>query len=196
MNLPKWQVYTAFSLTCFLLVLGFILNRWQISISVEQPEPETSPVSSSADVASTALTTSSSTKPTPVPTLIQTPENDKPSASNPPAKVVKAPPGALRLSNQTNYPVRIAFLARRVGAKSTKLPVNGKPAHWDFAPGEGGSKGLVLSLPEGFVKLEKGDILVAFAQDGSGRYWGPYIVGETASPVWNDSSSEWHLILQ
>ena len=89
------------------------------------------------------------------------------------------------MSNQTDQPVRLALLARRSGSSSSAQPTYGNPAHWDFAPGEGSGKGLLLSLPDGNLKLKKGDILVAFAQDGSGSYWGPYVVGETALPVWN-----------
>ncbi len=97
-------------------------------------------------------------------------------------------PGALILSNQTDLPVRVALLAR--GKKAVE------PAHWDFAPLEGSTEGLVLSLPEGNFKLEKGDVLVAFAQDGSGQYWGPYIVGESDAPTWDAKLSRWNLTLQ
>jgi|UPI00035C4086 hypothetical protein len=104
--------------------------------------------------------------------------------------------GTLRVSNQTDQPVRLALLARRSGVKSSSGKTNyNLPAHWDFAPGEGSEKGLVLSLPNENLKLEKGDILVAFAQDGSRRYWGPYVVGETGAPVWNPQKREWELIL-
>lgn len=104
--------------------------------------------------------------------------------------------GTLRMSNQTDQPVRLALLARRSPVKSTSGQANyNLPAHWDFAPGEGSEKGLLLSLPNGNLKLEKGDILVAFAQDGSRRYWGPYVVGETSAPVWNLQKQEWELIL-
>lgn len=99
--------------------------------------------------------------------------------------------GSLRVSNQTEYPIRLALLARQPSAKSY-----GKPAHWDFAPGEGGGNGLVMALPEGKLLLEKGDVLTAFAQDGSRLYWGPYIAGETSSPVWDSQLGEWHLVLQ
>jgi hypothetical protein len=61
---------------------------------------------------------------------------------------------------------------------------------------EGGSKGLLLSLPQETLKLKKGDVLVAFAQDGSRQYWGPYVVGETPSPVWNQKQAEWQLVLK
>jgi hypothetical protein len=70
------------------------------------------------------------------------------------------------------------------------------PAHWDFAPEEGGTQGLLVSLPDRALKLKKGDVLVAFAQDGSGRYWGPYVVDKTALPLWNAKAVEWQLILQ
>jgi hypothetical protein len=105
--------------------------------------------------------------------------------------------GSLRMSNQTNQPVRLALLARQSGAKSSasKQSNYDVPAHWDFAPQEGTEKGLILSLPQGDLKLEKGDILVAFAQDGSRQYWGPYVVGETPSPKWNSQKKEWQLVL-
>jgi len=109
--------------------------------------------------------------------------------------------GILRMSNQTNEPVRLAFLARQTVVnnasinKTTRKDKYDIPAHWDFAPQEGSLKGLILSLPQGELNLEKGDILVAFAQDGSGRYWGPYVVGETPSPKWNSETKEWQLAL-
>ncbi|ARV59681.1 hypothetical protein BZZ01_14515 [Nostocales cyanobacterium HT-58-2] len=105
--------------------------------------------------------------------------------------------GTLRMSNQTNQPVRLALLARRSLGKgsSSGQTKDAVPAHWDFAPKEGSEKGLILALPNGNLELEKGDILVAFAQDGSRRYWGPYVVGETSSPSWNSQSKEWQLIL-
>ncbi len=105
--------------------------------------------------------------------------------------------GTLRMSNQTNQPVRLTLLARQSVAKSsgTKQTNYDMPAHWDFAPQEGSEKGLILSLPQNNLKLEKGDILVAFAQDGSRRYWGPYVVGETQLPKWNSQNREWQLVL-
>ena len=101
------------------------------------------------------------------------------------------------MSNQTDQPVRLALLARRSQVKSatSKQTNYDVPAHWDFAPQEGTQNGLLLSLPNGNLKLEKGDILVAFAQDGSRRYWGPYVVGETPVPAWNPEKKEWQLIL-
>lgn len=106
--------------------------------------------------------------------------------------------GSLRMSNKTTQPVRLALLARQSSLKNSTgdQTKSGIPAHWDFAPEEGSQKGLLLSLPEGNLKLEKGDILVAFAQDGSRRYWGPYVVGETSTPQWNSQTQEWQLVLE
>ncbi|XWK87705.1 MAG: hypothetical protein U7127_26505 [Phormidium sp.] len=187
MNLPRWQVYSIFSVTSVFLLVALILSRWQISVTVEQTQLPASPVSlSTID----PLTTES---------LANNPATAR---IHPPTTQLKTPPRALRLSNQTDYPVRIAFLPKQVGARkqqsgTVKQSLYGEPGHWDFAPQEGATSGLVLSLPmKGIVQLEKGDVLIAFAQDGSGRYWGPYIVGETSSPVWNRQKSEWQLILQ
>ena len=135
------------------------------------------------------------------------------------------PRAALRVGNQTPHPVRIAFLERsdtgsdRPGNEASIIlqaqpdtivnpsaelsaeqldpePIHSEPVHWDFEPGEGGYQGLILSLPQGDLNLEDGDILVVFAQDGSRRYWGPYVVGETPLPYWNQHRSEWQLLLQ
>ena len=186
MNLPKWQIYTIFSLTSVLALVVLILSQWQISVTVEQTQPQVSPVSLSNNDPGTTDSVAI---------------NQSTRRINPPETQLKTPPRALRLSNQTDYPVRIAFLPKQVGARkqqsaTLKQSVYGEPGHWDFVPQEGASSGLVLSLPKGIVQLEKGDVLIAFAQDGSGRYWGPYVVGETSSPVWNRQKSEWQLILQ
>jgi len=186
MNLPKWQVYTIFSVTSVFVLVVLILSRGQISVTVEQTQPQLSPVSlANFDPATT-----------------ESVANNQPTTKVSPQTIqVKTPLRALRLSNQTDYPIRIAFLPKQVGARkqqsaNLKQSVYGEPGHWDFAPQEGASSGLVLSLPRGIVQLENGDVLVAFAQDGSGRYWGPYVVGETSSPVWHPQKSEWQLILQ
>jgi hypothetical protein len=112
--------------------------------------------------------------------------------------------GSLRVSNQTDNPLRVALLRQRLGevsvdevpASSEEILPFDQPVHWDFAPNEGRAKGLILSLPTGELQLQPGDVLVAFAQDGSRRYWGPYVVGETAAPVWNSETTEWQLILR
>jgi hypothetical protein len=71
-----------------------------------------------------------------------------------------------------------------------------EPAHWDFAPQEGSTRGLILSLPDGNLQVKDQDVLVVFAQDGSRRYWGPYVIGQMLLPVWNSETSEWQLTLQ
>lgn len=114
----------------------------------------------------------------------------KPEKSADPAEV-EARQGALRVSNPTAHPIRVALLSRQSSDKAYS-----EPAHWDFSPLEGGTQGLLLSLPQGNLKLKKGDILVAFAQDGSRQYWGPFVVGETSIPVWNPEKAEWLLNLQ
>jgi len=183
MKFPRSKVYTLFGVGSLVLLLGLILSQWPISITVEQTPPSTSPVSLSTEVTTATLITESTGK--------------QPLENNSPTTGVKNPPRALRLSNQTDYPVRIAFLPKHIGERKTQsTDVYGKPAHWDFAPQEGARDGLILSLPKGVVQLEKGDVIIAFAQDGSGRYWGPYVVGETDSPIWDRQKSEWKLVLQ
>lgn len=106
------------------------------------------------------------------------------------------PAGGLRVSNQTEYPIRVTLLAQTSQAPAPRQFAYSDPVHWDFAPEEGSKKGLILSLPEADLQLQEGDVLVAFAQDGSRRYWGPYVIGKTVLPIWNSTVSEWQLILQ
>lgn len=103
--------------------------------------------------------------------------------------------GALRVSNRTEYPIRVALLSQQAKGKDKSDPPYAAPAHWDFAPQEGANRGLLLSLPNVNLRIKKGDVLVAFAQDGSRRYWGPYVVGETENPVWNSRTQEWQLVI-
>jgi len=179
------------------LVLGLL----QFTISIEPIEPETSSLSKTVpprpNLPSGAPLSSIRSQPTPVSKPSTPVEQDTPPVSSSAPVGKRTARGALRISNKTDQPVRVALLAQSSASKAVDgQPNYGKPAHCDFAPGEGSGKGLILSLPEGNLKLNKGDILVAFAQDGSGRYWGPFVVGETASPIWNRQTSEWELILQ
>lgn len=178
---PKSPVYPALIVVCLLGLVGLVLVGLQFSISIE-PIPETS---SLPEKVPQPLFSTPALKPTP-----QRKQNT-PLGSNRNLARGAAGIGALRISNQTDQPVRVALLAQ-----SSSNSVYAEPAHWDFAPGEGSREGLILSLPDGNLKLKKGDILVAFAQDGSRRYWGPYVVGETTAPIWNSKASEWQLILQ
>jgi hypothetical protein len=110
--------------------------------------------------------------------------------------------GSFRVSNQTPHPVRVALLSRGsisrgdTSGNSNGADAYGSPAHWDFAPEEGREKGLLLSLPDKKLQLQPGDVLVAFAQDGSQRYWGPYVVGQTPEPLWKAQGQEWWLLLR
>ncbi|WP_088242820.1 hypothetical protein [Calothrix rhizosoleniae] len=173
------------SLGLLLLTVGC----YQLSISVE-PDTTNSEVSPSASPV-TNNPKSQIQQPNSTPTkntvVAQITESNQKSLTS----------GKLRVSNRTDRPIRIALLMRRSGdknaAKDKKYNI---PAHWDFAPREGSGKGLILSLPQENLTLTKGDILVGFAEDGSRRYWGPYVVGKTPEPLWNDQQQEWQLILQ
>lgn len=178
---PKSSVYPAVIIVSLLGLVGLVLLGLQFTVTTEPIEPSSLP--------KTMLPQPRSPSGSPPVSTPQQVQNTPPGA-NPVASVVTV--GALRLSNQTTQPVRVALLARK---SADGQPNYLKPAHWDFAPGEGSRQGLILSLPDGDLKLKKGDILVAFAQDGSRRYWGPYVVGETTLPVRN-SKSEWQLILK
>lgn len=192
----RHAVLVAFSLGLLVLPMGC----YQLSVSFEPSELDTS---SSATQTSQSQSTVSSVSTLPGSALVpstavenKTQDAKKTVTAYRPNSSSKASPlGNLRLSNQTNQPVRLALLSRRSLAKGSSGHQDAVPAHWDFAPNEGSDKGLVLSLASGNLELQKGDILVAFAQDGSRRYWGPYIVGETSSPNWNSQGKEWQLIL-
>ncbi|MGB3493817.1 MAG: hypothetical protein WBA57_13900 [Elainellaceae cyanobacterium] len=106
--------------------------------------------------------------------------------------------GGLRVSNQTTHPLRVALLPQASGKAEDEGQVStySEPVHWDFVPGEGAAGGLVLAVPDNTLTLQPGDVLTAFAQDGSQRYWGPFVVGATSFPQWDDQSGEWSLILR
>jgi len=133
-------------------------------------------------------------------------------ANSPPAEPATAPKvekpdpsaialkqGNLRIRNRSDHAVRVALLARQPKDTNTKAGEAQKgfalPAHWDFAPQEGSDSGLLVALPNRSIQLKRGDVLVGFAQDGSQRYWGPFVVGETDRPDWNAQAGEWELIL-
>lgn len=104
--------------------------------------------------------------------------------------------GGLRVSNQTTHPLRVALLPQESHESVGQLNAYSEPVHWDFSPGEGSSQGLVLAVPDKSLALRPGDVLTAFAQDGSQRYWGPFVVGSTPFPQWNDEEGEWTLMLR
>ncbi|MBR8833562.1 MAG: hypothetical protein DSM106950_05850 [Stigonema ocellatum SAG 48.90 = DSM 106950] len=187
---------------CFLALLLLPAGCYQVSVSFEPSNSETEtpspPPTQPSQLEKTETLSVSQEKanvPT-VPTPASTPKNSVLiSYNNSSRKGLQQ--GSLRMSNQTQKPVRLALLARRSVVKGSDSQKSNYdvPAHWDFSPKEGSEKGLILSLPNGNLKLEKGDILVAFAQDSSRRYWGPYVVGETSLPTWNAQNREWQLLL-
>ena len=155
---------------------AFLLSPLQFSVWIEPPVPETSPDSQP----------SSTTTSVPI---------DQPQSLLKPEPV----PNGLRVSNQTPNAIRVILLAQH--AANSRATIDAKasyrePVHWDFAPSEGSQQGLILSLPNGNLRLQKGDILTAFAVDGSRQYWGPYVVGKTAVPAQQGQPAEWHLILK
>ena len=190
----KLKIYQLVIGVSIVLITGMFLGRFEITISngsnlaSDLPSPATAlpPTLPVSPVATASPDTANEPKPDSIPTP---PESEEEFLSSIPANTKAT--GSLRVSNRSEHPVRVALLSKRQAEKSY-----GKPAHWDFAPGEGGGKGLMLSLPEGKLQVQQGDILVVFAQDGSRRYWGPYVAGETASPAWNSTAREWQLILQ
>ena len=104
----------------------------------------------------------------------------------------------LRVSNQTAHPIRVALLPQKIKPEDSSDSSESSyenPVHWDFAPEEGSRQGLLLSLPDRDLQLQTGDVLIAFAQDGSRLYWGPYVVDETILPLWNEQTQEWQLVL-
>ena len=190
----KLKIYQMIAGVAIVLITGMFLGRFEITISNGANRPSDLP--SAATVLpptpplSRVATASTDTANQPKPDSIPIPPEPLEEANSSIPLNAKAI-GSLRVSNRSEHPVRVALLSKRQAQKSY-----GKPAHWDFAPGEGGGKGLMLSLPEGKLQVKQGDILVVFAQDGSRRYWGPYVAGETASPAWNRTAGEWQLILQ
>jgi hypothetical protein len=103
--------------------------------------------------------------------------------------------GGLVVQNRSPHPVRLVLLSRSEKKPLDSQPKDSTPAHWDFAPWEGRLKGVLVVLSERAVRLKPGDVVVAFAQDGSRQYWGPFVVGETSEPKWDQDTSEWRIVL-
>ncbi|MGB3514178.1 MAG: hypothetical protein WBA93_34210 [Microcoleaceae cyanobacterium] len=174
------------ALVCFLL--GLFIGRFQLTISWQSNDSVKVPTPTASSISKSPLSK------VPTPKMLQTFPTEKDQKCSLPitnfkSSVSNTNQGDFRVSNCTYRPLRIALLA-----KSSDRSYR-KSAHWDFAPGEGSKTGLILSLPEEKLTLKPEDILVVFAQDGSRLYWGPYVVGETNSPVWSQENNEWQLIL-
>jgi len=184
----KFQPYSKIIIALIFFLLGLIIGRFQLTISWTKNESETLQISKSSPILKPPLSNISTPIPLPKSPIKQTQECNLSLTTSQSSKAI-VNRGAIRVSNCTYRPVRIALLA-----KSSEQSYQ-KSAHWDFAPGEGSGRGLILSLPETKLILKPGDILVAFAQDGSRLYWGPYVLGETSFPIWNTKTLEWQLIL-
>lgn len=170
-------------------MIVLLLSRLEIKVWTEPIVPETTPTErATTEPEPLPTVTPNVPVPSPTPSVQESPLESPVLAPTPDANVGD---GNLRVSNQSEHPVRVALLAQ-----PTEQASYGQPVHWDFAPGEGKTKGLILSLPTSKLQLQEGDVLVAFAQDGSRRYWGPYVVGKTPVPTWNAETKEWLLILQ
>ena len=196
----KLKIYPAVIAILGLGLVALFMSRVEIQVARQSPldaAPD-QPLERPSDSPTDSLNPSPSPEISPSPLPIPIPST-APVTVSPPADLANSQ-GGLRVSNQTIYPVRVALLYQQSTAAATqsdpKSPHFEQPVHWDFAPEEGGTKGLILSLPSGGLRLRSGDVLVAFAQDGSRRYWGPYVVGKTELPSWSSEQNEWLLPLQ
>lgn len=200
----KLKLYPAVIGVLGIGIIVLLIGRFDISILMEPIPPEEIGLDSAPPVLNEVPRETVPSPSATAPPVVVSPV--APASPIAPSEVNSAiaQSGDLRVSNQTEHPVRVALLAQIPvdAAASGDASANegadayNEPVHWDFAPGEGSASGLLLSLPEGELQLQKGDILVVFAQDGSRQYWGPYVVGKTAQPAWSSGTEEWQLIVQ
>jgi hypothetical protein len=200
----RWQPIIAIASGAVVLVVGLwvIFGRSPLPNQPVLPDPLASPPLEPVEPSLPTPTASPLPSPIRPPALTTEPETSADSRSD--KTITPEQQGTLRISNLTQHPVRVALLAKYSVKYSNSNPAASTnlsketydmPAHWDFAPQEGSDRGLIVSLPNRNLRIKPGDILVAFAQDGSRHYWGPFVVGETALPVWNPKAAEWELIL-
>ncbi|MDJ0556325.1 MAG: hypothetical protein QNJ68_18180 [Microcoleaceae cyanobacterium MO_207.B10] len=185
----KFQPYSQIMIALVCFLLGLFAGRFQLTISWNSNDSATVPRPTTLSRSKSPLSQVPEPKSLPKFPTEKTQKCQLPITTLKPS-IIKTKQGNFRVSNCTTRPVRVALLAKS-SAQSYQ-----KSAHWDFAPREGSERGLILSLPEEKLTLKPGDILVVFAQDGSRLYWGPYVVGETNSPVWSQETNEWQLVLQ
>ncbi len=189
----KAKLYPALVMTGTILLTLISLRQFLFRYCTESTERKSSEqvtLSLSTPLSTAFPKTSVPTPSVPATTPVPSGESRMipPKRSSPPASRGHHQ-GSFRVSNFTEHPVRVALLNR----SSTVMT---EPVHWDFAPEEGSTDGLILSLPDQDLILKSGDILIVFAPDGSRYYWGPYIVGETTLPVWNPQTQEWQLMIK
>ncbi|WNZ25386.1 hypothetical protein HJG54_22720 [Leptolyngbya sp. NK1-12] len=192
----KLKIYPAVIAILGLSLVALLMSRLEIQVASDVPPADLVPLRERSP-----SPVPPAPQPSPTASPSPTPKAETPIPSPSPSVIAPAPAapseGGLRVSNRTTFPVRIALLHQATAADVPPEQVTyEQPVHWDFAPEEGEAKGLILSLPEGSLRLKAGDVLVAFAQDGSRRYWGPYVVGRTPAPNWSAAEKEWSLILQ
>jgi hypothetical protein len=200
----KLKLYPAVIGVLGIGIIVLLIGRFDISILMEPIPPEEIGLDSVPPVPNEVPRETVPSPSATAPPVVVSPVAPASPIAPPEANSAIAQAGDLRVSNQTEHPVRVALLAQIPvnAAASEDTSANegtdayNEPVHWDFAPGEGSASGLLLSLPEGELQLQKGDILVVFAQDGSRQYWGPYVVGKTAQPTWSSGTEEWQLIVQ
>jgi hypothetical protein len=155
--------------------VAFLLSQFQFSVWIEPSTPKdaTPPV---IEVAPDAAVESPRTAP---------------SVATPQTVLVDG----LRVRNLSPYPVRVVLMSQQTAQSNGSVRSYRTPVHWDFEPNEGSKAGLLLSLPEGNFTLKTGDVLIAFALDGSRHYWGPYIIGKTDG-LSRSAASEWQLVIK
>ena len=201
MKSKSYPVASITLLMLLLLLVGLGLLWFRVEVAVSPPESDITPLSETEGAASQdAIAIAGSlpgnqSAPSPVPTQLSATAGQIEAGNQDPA-LAASRAGPFRVSNQTAHPVRVVLRSQERPGQNTASFTYRKPAHWDFAPEEGSTQGLLLSLPESSLELRQGDVLMAFAQDGSRRYWGPYVVGETAIPTWRKQGEEWLLVLR
>jgi hypothetical protein len=151
---------------------AFILSQLQFSLWIESSNPKDSIQ----------------------PVIEVAPDLASPSASPAPSGLQAPLANGLRVRNTSAYAIRVVLMSQEEGQSTQSVNPYRAPVHWDFAPQEGSKTGLLLSVPEGNLTLKPGDVLVAFALDGSRHYWGPYVVGKTRG-LSQSKASEWQLVL-
>lgn len=130
----KSTLYPLLLVALFLGLVSLGLGLFQLTVWIEPPSPDTAalpktgspptPAAEGIGDLPAALPSVPPASPTPI---------ASPTKSTSPTAIASGQ-GTLRVGNPTEHPVRIVLT--KVQSKGY-----GEPAHWDFAPGEGGAKG-------------------------------------------------------